>query len=167
MNLFLKKYIPGNYSVGTDINPHLTDISNLFKRLSDIVTVLTFSQYGFNYFGYFIKIFLFIAAVDLVAFRKFNREQVNYLYGLLAIYLGLGLIGHILPLADLEHTTKRGMFKLFPLMLMYICNSNSLIWLTEKIRNWEFPPAPAAYTPRQPVAAQAKPKLVPAKKGKK
>jgi hypothetical protein len=168
MNVFLKNYIPGAYNVGHDVNPHIWELSGLFKRLSDIVTVLIFGPDGFNYFGVFIKIFLFIVVMDTIIFRKFNREQLNYLYGVVAIYLGLGVMGHLLPLADLTHTTKRGMFKLFPLMIMYISNSNCLVWLSDQIKDWEFPPIPSAYTPRQPVAAaQVKPKPSPTPKNKR
>jgi hypothetical protein len=38
---------------------------------------------------------------------------------------------------DIDHTTKRGFFKMFPLMLLYMTSSTSLLWLSEKIKNWE------------------------------
>lgn len=59
------------------------------------------------------------------------------LYGILVVYIGLAFIGYLLPLADLLHTTKRGMFKLLPLILIYYRSSPSLVKLSGIITNWE------------------------------
>ncbi|NDC43301.1 MAG: hypothetical protein EBZ77_17425, partial [Chitinophagia bacterium] len=162
MNVYVKQYIPGTYNVSSDVNKNLGDLSVLFKRLFDMVNVLVLGKFGFYYFGYFMNIFMLVAAIDLAFIRKYSRETWNYLYGVFAVFFGLAFIGYLLPLADLEHTTKRGMFKLFPLMLLYFCNSPSLRKLTDIINNWEFPKADAP-RPARPVA---KPVTEPAVKAK-
>ena len=148
MNVFVKHYIPIHYDVSKDVNQNLGDVSYFFKRLSDIVSVLVFSDYGVLYYGRFIYLFLVILFADIVyclATRKpLNREAVIALYAVGVVYVGLALIGYVLPLADLMHTTKRGMFKMFPLMLLYILNSPLLTRASAAIKNWEYG------TPQQP-----------------
>ena len=58
------------------------------------------------------------------------------LYGILAVYFGLALLGFLIPLVDLENTTKRGLFKLLPLMLLYLCNSSSIAFISGKLARW-------------------------------
>ncbi|HEY0356178.1 MAG TPA: hypothetical protein VGC29_08245, partial [Flavisolibacter sp.] len=52
-------------------------------------------------------------------------------------YLGYPFLGYLLPLLDIEHSTKRGMFKIFPLMLLYMGTSRIMIQLSTWIREWE------------------------------
>jgi hypothetical protein len=40
-------------------------------------------------------------------------------------------------LYDLDNSTKRGLFKIFPLMLLFMANSNVLISLSKRIYKWE------------------------------
>ena len=74
---------------------------------------------------------------ETIFFRKFNRESRILLYGILVVYLGLPLLGYLIPLVDLTNTTKRGLFKMLPLMLLFMSNSNSLQFLSGKISVWE------------------------------
>ena len=163
MNIFVKHFIPIKYDVTNDINKNLGDVSFFFKRVVDMSTELIFSENGMHYYGFFPYVFVTIMAADQVIFRKFTKEGVTMLTGIVIVYVGLAFIGYILPLADLLHTTKRGLFKLFPLILIYYRNSPSLLKLTEAINKWEFglpddkpkikrpPAAPAA-----PLAKKAK-----------
>jgi hypothetical protein len=74
---------------------------------------------------------------DLVVLRFKGRVAVNWLYALMVVYFGLALLGYLLPLLDLYNSTKRGLLKLFPLMLIYLGNTEILIKLSQKISNWE------------------------------
>jgi hypothetical protein len=47
------------------------------------------------------------------------------------------LIGFLFPLYDLDHSTKRGLLKIFPLMLLYMANSGFLVSISEDIKKWE------------------------------
>ena len=85
------------------------------------------------------------------------------LYGIGAVYIGLGLVGYLLPLADLMNTTKRGMFKLLPLMLWYMGNSGPMLCLSAWITKITSPKVIVS----APVAKKAAPKVVPKAQGKK
>lgn len=75
--------------------------------------------------------------IDLLLIRKLNRQAVNWLFAILVVYLGLPLLGYLLPLLDLHNSTKRGFLKIFPLMVLYMGNTQLLIKLSEKIYKWE------------------------------
>jgi len=159
MNIFVKRYIPTTFDVSSQVNQHLSDLSPFFNRLSDIAGGLIFSERGTMLYGYFINFFLLVLLVDIIFFRKFSREAVVALYGVAVVYVGLAVIGYLLPLADLQNTTKRGLFKMFPLMLYYMANSTSLMRLSSLINNWEYAsdekPAPAPVV-KQPAKGNKK-----------
>jgi len=143
INIFDKHYIPLSFNVGTQINSNLGDISPYFTRLSEMNSRLLFDSSEMNMsvtlYGYFIYFFIFILIVDTIFFRKrFTKESAIALYGIATVYFGLPLLGYLLPWVDLMNTTKRGLFKLFPLMLLYYRSSGSLTLLTNIINNWEF-----------------------------
>ena len=157
MNVFVKHYIPIKYDVSNDINKNLGDVSYFFKRVVDMCTELIFSENGMHYYGYFPYVFLIIIAADMTIFRKFTTEGVTMLFGIGIVYIGLAFIGYLLPLADLLHTTKRGLFKLFPLILMYYRNSPSLLKLTDVINKWEYNQPDQKPVVKKPVAAPVAP----------
>ena len=138
MNVYIKHFIPIKYDVSADMNKNLGDISPLFDRLSGMFSKLLFaSETNYPYYGYFPHLFVLLLLVDIVFFRKFNKEGITLFYGIAVTYIGLAFIGYLLPLADLMHTTKRGLFKLFPLVLLYYRDSPALQRLTAIIKNWE------------------------------
>jgi len=98
---------------------------------------LIFSKKGITLYGYFIFIFLAMFVLELAIKRSFNKAAINWLYAILVIYLGLPILGYLLPLLDLDNSTKRGLFKIFPLMLLYLGNNQILIDLSHKITKWE------------------------------
>ncbi len=137
MNIFVKYFIPIHYDVSADINKNLGDVSFFLNRLSDISSKLIFDDIGKIYYGYFVYMFLIVFIADLIFFRKYSKEAVTMMYGIVLVYVGLAFISYLLPLADLMHTTKRGLFKMFPLMLLYYRNSGLLLKITEVINKWE------------------------------
>jgi hypothetical protein len=138
INVFVKNIVPIPFDVAGQMNQHLADITPFFKRIKDINTELIFSSFGLGSYGYFIYFFCGVLLVDLIWPRRFNREARVALYGIVVVYIGLPFIGYLFPLADLMNTTKRGLFKLFPLMLFYIANSSMVLYLSERIKKWEF-----------------------------
>jgi hypothetical protein len=137
ITIYINYYLPVAYNVEGQLNPDLLNVKSLVTKFITTNERLIFSGQGIMYYGYFIFIFLLVLLIDLVLFRKLNRAARNWLFAVLVIYLGFPLLGHILPLMDIDHTTKRGFLKLFPLMLLYMANSSALLWLSEKIKNWE------------------------------
>jgi hypothetical protein len=167
MNVYVKHFIPIKYDVSSDINKNLGDLGPLFDRLGGMFSKLLFaSETNYPYYGYFPHLFVVVILVDIVFFRKFNKEAVTLLYGIAVVYVGLAFIGYLLPLADLMHTTKRGLFKMFPLILLYYRDSPSLLKLTDIIRNWENgvitnkpqPPRPQQAPPKPAIPNQQKKK---------
>jgi hypothetical protein len=138
--LYNQHYLPVHYDIGGLINQHLSDLINLFKRYSDIATHLIASQFGIRLWGY---IFFFAGAMivaDAFSRDRYNKDARNWLYAMLALYVGLGALGFLLPLFDLNDTTKRGMFKLLPLSVLYLANSAWLIRLSQWISRWDGTP---------------------------
>lgn len=167
MNVYVKHFIPIKYDVSNDINKNLGDVSFFFNRVTDMSTKLIFSDTaGMYYYGYYPWVFMFIIVIDIIMVatgsKKFTTEGRTFLYGIVMVYIGLAFIGYVLPLADLLHTTKRGLFKLFPLILIYYRNSPFLLMITNSVNKWEYniqdekPKMPRPTQPRpNPVAPPA------------
>lgn len=143
--VYLGYYLPVKYDVGGQVNHQLANLSPLVKRFVLINKELIFSQTGLVYYGYLIFIFLFLLAIEIV-FNKgvFTAKAKNWLIVSLIIYLGYPILGYLLPLLDIDNSTKRGLFKLFPLLLLYMANSNVLLYLSGKITSWENRPVTAS-----------------------
>ena len=134
VNIYIDHYLPVKYDIGGLVNHDLFNLRPLWERFIDINTELLFSAQGVLYYGYFIFIFLAILLADVL---KLDGNGKNWAYAVLVVYVGLAVLGFLLPLLDLDNSTKRGLFKIFPLMLLYLGNSTLLQNLSAKINNWE------------------------------
>ncbi len=139
IDVFVRNFVPIPLDIKSQINPNLANVSVFFTRLRDIFTVLIFSEHGIKEYGYFIFLFFGILLTDIIVVRRFNTMAAIALYGIVVVFIGLSFIGYLLPLADLINTTKRGLFKALPLMLLYMANSGILLRLSDKVRMWETP----------------------------
>ena len=137
VSIYINRYLPVKYNVEGQVNKNLGDLSPFFNRLSDINSELIFSAKGVGFYGYFIYFFLLLLLLELVIKRKFTPVTRNWLYAVLVIYIGFPLLGYLLPLLDLNNSTKRGLFKIFPLMLLYLANNSLLVSWSQKILKWE------------------------------
>lgn len=137
VSIYNKHYLPGGFDAGDSVNPNLADLSPLAERFIAMNGELLFSGQGIIYYGYFFFLFLLVLLADIIFSRKGNRRSRNWLYMVLVVYLGMPLLGYLLPLLDIDHSTKRGLFKMFPLMLLYMANSGSLMTLSSRIESWE------------------------------
>ena len=149
---YIKYYLPVHYDIGTLVNDHLTDWHPLFQRYSDIVTRLLFGTFSIHLWGY---LFYFASALflaELLFVRCFSREARNWLYAVLVLYLALGLLGFVLPLFNLLEATKRALFKMMPLVILYLANNEILLRLSRRISRWEAIPRPG-HPPPPPAAA--------------
>jgi hypothetical protein len=133
----INHYLPVHYDIGALINPHPFHLRPLFKLYGDIFKELVISEYGVQLWGYIMFLWAGIFLAELVILRRFTRTARNWLYAIGVIFAGLGLLGFLLPLFDLFNTTKRGLFKIVPLMVMYMANSQLLIRLSARISQWE------------------------------
>jgi len=137
ITIYVNHYLPVKYDVGELINPHLLNLKPFFTRFWGVNKQLIFSRDGISYYGYFIFLFCAFFLAELIIRRRFTSVARNWLFAILVIYIGLPLLGFVLPLMDLENTTKRGLFKMFPLMLLYMANNGLLVELSRRITAWE------------------------------
>jgi hypothetical protein len=135
--LYIGHYLPAHYDVGNLINPNMGELGPLFQRYSDMGTHLIASTFGIQLWGYFYYFAAFLLVAEIFFRGRFNREARNWLYAMLVLYLGIGALGFILPLIDLNDTTKRELFKMLPLLLLYLANNAALIRLSQWISRWE------------------------------
>jgi hypothetical protein len=137
ITIFINRYMPVKYNIQGQVNKNLGDLSPFFDRFSDINSKLIFSDLGVGYYGYFIYLFVLLLLLEIVIKRKLSNTTRNWLYAVLVIYIGFPLLGYLLPLLDLNNSTKRGLFKIFPLMLLYMANNSLLVSWSQRITKWE------------------------------
>jgi len=161
MGVFVKYYMPIHFNVNDEINKNFGNLSPFFDRLEGMTKVLIFGisdnpglkDINLRLYGYFIYLFLLILIIDLIFFRKkFTTEGKVALYGVLVVYIGLPFLGYLIPWVDLMNTTKRGLYKMFPLMLLYMRTSGVLQMLSDGLKKWELPAITGAKTPKPAVA---------------
>ena len=138
MQVFVRLFIPIPFDAAHEINPALGHIGYFFQRLKELNTVIIFSAKGISVYGYFLMLFFAVLLGDICSRQRFNREAWFALFGVAVVYFGLPLLGYLLPLYDVNNTTKRGLFKIIPLMLLYLCNSGLVLRLSALITKWEF-----------------------------
>ena len=90
-----------------------------------------------SYYAYFVYIFLFVLCLNIFDRNVLNKTALNWLFAVLVVYVGLPFVAYLFPLYDLDNSTKRGLFKIFPLMLLFMANSPLLISLSDGIKKWE------------------------------
>ena len=137
VTIYIRYYLPVNYAVENLLRKDLWNPMPFLRRFWEMNDLVIFSNDGVNYYGYFFFIFIAVLLVDAIWKEAWNPYSLNWLYGVLVIYAGLPFIAHLFPLFDLHHSTKRGLFKIFPLMLLYMGNSQFLRYVSGKISAWE------------------------------
>src|SRR5260221_2359009 len=135
--LYIKYYLPVHYDIGTLVNNHLSDLHPLWQRYSDIVTKLLFGTFATHLWGYLFYLASALFLAELIFVRRVNKEARNWLYAVLVLYLALGVLGFALPLFNLLETTKLALFKMMPLVILYLANNELLLRLSRRISRWE------------------------------
>jgi hypothetical protein len=134
ITLYNGYYLPETYNIGDQVNGHLLDLTLFIDRFQGMNSHLLFSKWGISLYGYFIILFLVLLAGEALRHRlRFSRMAGIWLFTVLAVYLGLPFLGYLLPLMDLEHSTKRAMFKIFPPMLLYLSHNQLLTGLSARL----------------------------------
>lgn len=149
VGIYLEYYIPAKFHLGPQINQYLLNLQPLIKRFKEMHSILIFGDFGLRLWGYFFYFFIFLTAADIIITRRIDKESRTWWYAVLVVYLGLPLLGFLLPLMDLMHTTKRGLFKLLPFMVLILANNSILQALSARITRWELstPDAKTSSTP--------------------
>ena len=169
--LYIKYYLPVHYDIGGLVNSDLTSLRPLFQRYGDIFTHLLTGEFAIHLWGYIFYVAAILFVAEAIVLRRFNREARNWLYAVVVLYIGLGALGWLLPMMNLNETTKRAMFKMLPLVLFYLANNELLIRFSRAISRWESTPgkwgfAGAPASPKAGKAASAPTRSVLTKSGK-
>ena len=131
-NVVMVNYIFPKQPVGDQIANTATDIGNLFAIYSDMITKLMPHEI---LWGYVFILFLLLGSLNLLIFRDAKGWQILVWIGI--VFIGLGLIDNIFEAATLENTVKRGLFKLIPLIYLYLSVNSLSAWVNEKLSKWE------------------------------
>jgi hypothetical protein len=130
-------YLPATYEVSGQINHHLLQLQPFFDRFIAMHTSLLFGSRGVTLYGYFMVLFLLLLVPEAVIYKlRFSSTAKVWLYALLVVYIGLPFLGYLLPLLNLQDSTKRGLFKMFPLMLLYMAHNRLLARLSAYLGKW-------------------------------
>lgn len=131
--LFMKAFIPVPFSLGELINKDWANLSGIIEKNIAICTELIFTPKGTQVYGHFFYFFLFVFVVDLAFTRKLNFEAKWSLWFILIVYVCLGTLSHLIPSHTIMNSAKRGLFKILPLMTLYMANTGILKSLSELI----------------------------------
>lgn len=137
VQLYIRHYLPIHYDIGGLVNNNLSDLQPLIKRYGDMFSRLLTGELAIRLWGYIMFVWAALFLLELITLRRFNKDAHNWLYAIVVVFVGLGLLGYLLPLFDLIDTTKRGLFKILPLMLLYMANNKCLIRLSVWLSRWE------------------------------
>ncbi|RYD56235.1 MAG: hypothetical protein EOP56_12950 [Sphingobacteriales bacterium] len=165
IGIFLKYYMPGGFELDNQVTTDWANVAPLFTRMKEIITVLLFSKNTNFLYGHIHFVFLVVFVADCVIYRRFDKVRLFFLYAIAVVYIGLPVMGYITPLFDLVNTTKRGMYKIFPIMVFYMANSPLLLKWSGALRSYEQPATKDVVKP-QPVAAVNHPSIKNKKTGR-
>lgn len=140
--LYNNHYLPQDYVIETLINNDLTNLDPLWTRFEQMTNKYLLGSYAENFWMYNIKIFIGLFVIEilyLLVTKKFKDTAWWYWLGAsLVIYIGLPLMGFLMPLMDMDHSTKRALFKLMPLLFIFISHFKWIQWLSDKLYSWEY-----------------------------
>lgn len=125
---------------------HVGSIMDLLGKYSEMVNTLIIGNekqlasgevvntsrvmYGYAFFLFFPYLI-----ANFAIFR--DKKGWEVLIWTLILFIGFGFIAHIFVAATIDNTIKRGFFKLFPVIYLYMCVSSLGQWLSQKIIAWE------------------------------
>lgn len=137
VNIFVKYYLPIGTNLESELNPG--PVSMYFDWMGRINNELIFGGDNLQLYSYIVYIFILVFIADIIVYRKkLSKEAVFMLVGIAIIYFGLPLMSYFTKWFNIT-TAKRGIFKMFPLIIMYLCNSPLLLKLSASIKSFEFP----------------------------
>lgn len=137
VEIYNNHYLPSNYEIDNLINKNLTNLQPLWERFSQIFNTLLVGEEAEVYWLYFFNWFSLIIGIDIIICAYyFKRKIINYmywLYSMLVILIGLPIMGFLMPLMNVEHSTKRSMFKIFPIILVLVAIGPVFQWITSQL----------------------------------
>ncbi len=128
--LFFRHYLP----VYPDSSAELVGFS--FEKFLNVISS-TFSNVIFDkgLWGAAFVLFTGFVVVDAVYMRKFNNATV--LLVIAAVFVGLVFIGTVFSSAVVAQTLRRGVFKIIPLMFVYVASTTTMKYFSDRLLSWE------------------------------
>jgi hypothetical protein len=137
ITIYINYYLPSEYPFSMLLNQKLSNLIPFYQRLTEMTEKLLLSGDTLTYYGYFVFLFILVLSVNTFLKNAWNKVSLNWLFAVLVIYVGIPLLGYLFPLYDLDNSTKRGLLKIFPLMLLFMANSKILVLISGRIKKWE------------------------------
>ncbi|GMV53185.1 MAG: hypothetical protein D8M52_08155 [Chlorobi bacterium] len=128
--IFLQYYLPVRPSTASQLVAF--DVSRFVQVTLDFfVNVL--ANYGL--WGITFLAFVVVLVIGIVKYRSAGSVQLLIWLG--AVVTGLLLVGTVFSAAIVEQTLRRGVFKLVPIIYLYIAASALLAGWSSRMRTWE------------------------------
>jgi 4-amino-4-deoxy-L-arabinose transferase-like glycosyltransferase len=148
MEVFVKRVIPSGSNISGTLNDNLSNLSPLFQRLTDMIELLMFTDKTNPKVTYLssqlytetfdIMLFFIVLELGFVFFkRKLNFPATTWFFFMFLVFFFLGFIGYLIPLADLSNTSKRGLFKMIPLVFFFVIQTRAAQFISNAIIKWE------------------------------
>jgi hypothetical protein len=137
ITIYINLYLPSLYQIDSLLNTNLTNLTPFYQRISDMTGKFLLAGEVLTRYGYFVFLFVIVLLADVFHKNSWNQTSLNWLFAVFIVYVGIPIIGFLFPLYDLDNSTKRGLLKLFPLMLLFMGNSRFLAYISESIKKWE------------------------------
>lgn len=152
--IFVPYYFPPELAIKESMN--FSPAMSYFEWFSQINSTLIFGGINIALYGLYIYAFILIVVLDLIIFRTITKEGRYFLYGIAVIYFGMPVLTYLTDWFNIT-TAKRGLFKMFPLMLLYMSHSGLMTRISQAIMAFEYPvispkakKAEARVSPTQP-----------------
>jgi len=146
LNYFILKFIPFPFKLSELINHDIFNLSLFVEKFTKIATETIFSGKGTAVYAHFFYFFVVILLIDLIWPRKFSKNARFALLGIGVVYLALALLSFLIPSHTIFNSAKRGLFRLIPLMVLYMAHSDIVQMLSGFITRKETD----AISPTQP-----------------
>lgn len=159
LSFFIRKFIPFHFNLSELISHDIFNISLFIDKFTKIATDTVFSDKGRDVYAHFFYFFVFVFIADVIWPRKYSKDARYALVGIGVVYLGLALLSFLVPSHTVFNSAKRGLFRLIPLVVLYMAHSGILQKISEYLKRKEttakLPPASAlavgANAPKQQV----------------
>lgn len=133
----MRAFIPVTLSLRGMVNTNPAELGIVFTKAADIAQQLIFWKKGVWIFGYLYYAFLGVLAIDIVWPRSFSKEARMSLLGIAVVYAGLAFMCYFFPFIVIQNTIKRGLFRMFPILVLYMASSGAVQRLSGLLKKWE------------------------------
>lgn len=145
MEIFIKHFIPSGLNFGNKFNNNLLNFEPLNKRWEVLTRVLMFSgektPKALNRIFYaetfnIMTVFIIIEFAFVLFTRKIDFKASVWFIFMVLVFVLLLLIGYLLPFTEFTNA-KRGLFKLLPLIYVFVVNTRLMQFVSGKLTDWE------------------------------